>query len=737
MSIHYHDFAPKVAHLLAKGGQQGRQYENSCLPAHISIENRDLKDSDVWLSIKDVAHLTGDPERTIKHRCKHQKYVSPSPRLVSGNGGLQYRISLSSLPESAQMAWREQHGLAPECDLVEDDQAVPSFDQMSVRASEEARLKYDVIRVYQEAISEAKHGLKLAAKEAFEQRFNGGEWPVLLEKIGPISWRSIDTHWLPKLREAGGRPSSLAPQYKYTRTGRSVVGISALQAQIVLGYYQNPNALKISEIVRRANRKLHQMGKEKVSESRVRRFLKEYTADHGAAVVMARQGEKAYEDTCAPWIKRNPELILPGDLLVADGHVLNFTVQDPLRRKARRMTLIFHEDMRSKAVVGWEIMPTESTQAIAASFRRAMLWMGYLLTGDEDAALVPRSMMLDNGKAFKSKYFSGLPGTLKESGVAGLFEELRPYGFAGVQFARAYHGQTKPVERTFGMFAELERGVASYTGTSIAMKPARLMRGEFLHRDLAELLQANVAPTLEEAHLMVAMWVHEHHQMTSSKSRYLEGKSRYEVLEEGFVRLMERDGEALKGRIISESELRYLMMRETTRTLHRNGLSLFGRQYLSPELHDMAKGQRELVIRYDLDRLDRVAVYHPNGEYLCIAPEWCADGGVHPAVKLLGSGDDEAKFEAAARVQAEMRNGTKTQTRRSILAAAEAGFGGFVGREIAPAVARLKARGEGEERLAAARQKTGTDDGREIELEQRRRRLYALMSPADPDEDFL
>lgn len=229
---------------------------------------------------------------------------------------------------------------------------------------------------------------------------------------------------------------------------------------------------------------------------------------------------------------------------------------------------------------------------------------------------------------------------------------------------------------------------------------------------------------------MVAMWVHEHHQVTSSKSRYLDGKSRYEVLEDGFAKLMEREGEALKGRIISENELRFLMMQETTRTLRRNGLSLFGRQYLSPELHDMAKGQRELVIRYDLDRLDRVAVYHPNGEYLCIAPEWCPDGGVHPAAKLLGSGDDVARFEAAARVQADMRNGTKKQTRRSMLAAAESGFGGFVGREIAPAVARLKAQGEEEERKAARQLKTGTDEAMEIPAE------YRIVEPDRPDEQF-
>jgi len=123
-------------------------------------------------------------------------------------------------------------------------------------------------------------------------------------------------------------------------------------------------------------------------------------------------------------------------------------------------------------------------------------------------------------------------------------------------------------------------------------------------------------------------------------------------------------------------------------------------------------------------------VYHPNGEYLCVAPEWCPDGGVHPAAKLLGSCDDVVKFKEAARVQADMRNRTKKQTRRSMLAAAEAGFGGFVGREIAPAVARLKAQGEEEELKAARQLKTGTDAEMEIPAE------YILVPPEPKEEDF-
>jgi putative transposase len=694
----------------------------------------DLNRSDVWIGVKEGGNLLGITDRAVKKNCKSGKYVT---QLVRGNGGLQYRIALSSMPVEVQMRWRKEHGFASENQVDDgferDESGVKSFDEMPEKASLEARLKYDVVRLYQEAIAKAKHGQILAAKDAFVERFNSGEWPSLLQQLGTIAWKTIDCHWVKKLKAADGRPSALAPQYRYVRAGSSVVGISALQAQVILGFYQRSTQdVKVSEVVRRSNTKLREMGTEQVSESRVRRFLKEYTVDHASEVTMMRAGEKAYEDSCAPWIKRNPDKILPGDILIADGHTLNFTVQDPVRRKNRRMTVIFHEDMRTKTIAGWEIMPTESTQAIAASLRRSMLWLGYLLTGDEDAALVPRTMMLDNGKAFKSKYFCGLGDkTLESSGVAGLFDELRPYGFKGVQFARAYHGQTKPVERSFGMFAELERSVSSYTGTSIAYKPARLMRGEFLHRDLAEILQTNVVPTLEEAHYLVALWVHEHHQREGKQSRYLNGKSHYDALDEGFEKLRESDD--LAGRIISGDELRFLMMQEVTRSVKRNGIRLFDRWFLSPELHDLAKGERELVVRYDLDRMDRIAVYHPNGEYLCVATEWCPEGGVHPQARLLGSKEDQEAFAAVAKQQAELRNGTKKRVRQSVLAAAKKGFGDFVGREVAPDVARLRATADAEQlrREQAARKRTGTDDNLEIPAE------YILLPDAvSEEEDF-
>lgn len=52
-----------------------------------------------WLTVKQAGNLLGITERGIRKGIKAKKYTT---KTVTGNGGQQYRILLSSLPQSAQ-----------------------------------------------------------------------------------------------------------------------------------------------------------------------------------------------------------------------------------------------------------------------------------------------------------------------------------------------------------------------------------------------------------------------------------------------------------------------------------------------------------------------------------------------------------------------------------------------------------------------------------------------------------
>jgi len=59
----------------------------------------------VLLSVKEVARIAGVSRRTVLLRCKAEKYISI---MVKGNGGLQYRIPLQSLPKNVQKVYRKK-----------------------------------------------------------------------------------------------------------------------------------------------------------------------------------------------------------------------------------------------------------------------------------------------------------------------------------------------------------------------------------------------------------------------------------------------------------------------------------------------------------------------------------------------------------------------------------------------------------------------------------------------------
>ena len=126
-----------------------------------------------------------------------------------------------------------------------------------------------------------------------------------------------------------------------------------------------------------------------------RRFAEHFKKQNYSKWVIMREGEKAYHDKVEPYIKRDISKLEVVDVLIADGHVLNFQVINPFTGRPTRATLVGFLDWKSTALVGYEIMMTENTQCIASALRNAILNLG----------VIPKVVYQDNGKAFKAKYF--------------------------------------------------------------------------------------------------------------------------------------------------------------------------------------------------------------------------------------------------------------------------------------------------------------------------------------------
>jgi len=344
-----------------------------------------------------------------------------------------------------------------------------------------------------------------------------------------------------------------------------------------------------------------------------RRWLESWISYNHDIWTFIREGAKAWNDKCAYAITRDINLLNVGDVIVADGHKLDFEIVNPWTGKACRMILVLWYDMKSSYPLGWEIMPTEDTAAINAALRRAILTLGK----------IPQVAYLDNGKAFKSKFFAETTD-FAQVGISGLYERL---GIKTI-FAWPYHGQSKTIERFFRDMGELERLAPTYVGNKIENKPPRMQRGERLHRKLWDAaMPEHKAVTLEAAHQAIAAWFDENASRVH-EGGHLKGQRSIDVFNEG------------KGPGIDESILRELMMAVTIKTPRRCEISLNSIPYYAPELAGLT---RPLVVRYDLQDRRGVHAYDAEtGEFLCTA---IAQGMTHPAAYALGNSTDQEELK--------------------------------------------------------------------------------------------
>lgn len=508
--------------------------------------------------------------------------------------------------------------------------AAPAAPALTEAQRAKALAKADLVRLYVEALAKAPHGDKGAARDGFLAAYHGGVWAKLLEVLGPVSWKSLE-RW----KAVSSRTGS-ALKLADTRGGQRIPSkLTDKHCQILLNLARHPNRPRVAEVCRMAREAFRHAKLPDCHDVTMRRFLARWSQQNYGEWVFARQGKKAWNDQCCPYIERDYSRIAVGDILVADGHVLNFEVLDPETGKAARHELILWYDMASNYPLGWEILPTENTLAIASALRRACLRLGK----------IPQVAYLDNGKAFKGKFFTGVD--LTQCGLGGVFQEL---GIATI-FAWPYHGQSKTIERFFETFAELERWAPPHVGTSIATKPPRLMRGEKLHRKLYE--AAGGRPlTVDEAHAAVAIWFDAY--ADRQQRGHLDGRTPGEVFAAG------------RGPGLSDAELaklRICMMSKLIRSIDRNGVRLLGQYYYHPLLHHL---RHKVLVRYDSQDPKRVLVYDEAGQNLIC--EASPRPVVHPAARILGTAEDQAVLVREIELKKTLENQV-TANAREFLAA--------------------------------------------------------------------
>ena len=469
-----------------------------------------------------------------------------------------------------------------------------------------------LVRLYLQEAGLRPRGERAAAQQHFIEDYNFGlSYPELFGQLGQVSYGTLQ-RWAQLMRETAD-PLALAPHWGEHRKGASKLDPAA--AHIMVSVALHPHNLPLNHVVKQARRIMVRRGVDDGhSDGTYLRFLKDYRDRHYRQWIFHREGQKALNDKCLPYLVRDYDLIKVGDAAVADGHKLNFEILNPWTGKPQRMILLLFFDLKSRMPLGWEIMPTENTQSIAVALRRAILRLG----------MPPLCVYIDNGKAFRAEFFSGTPD-LSQGGLGGLFHRLE----REVIYAWPYHGQSKPIERFFGVLAEMERLMPSYIGTCIEAKPAHLKRGEKLAARVHQKMTGGFVPTIPQAHAAIARFFDEYAQETKKRG-YLKGTSPLAVFEAHRLETCATRKE------MDPEELRELMMPAEVRTIRRNGIYLphTGEEYYHPALSDR---RHPVVIRYDWQQPEYILVYETSGEFICKAEP---RPRVHPLARITGTAAD-------------------------------------------------------------------------------------------------
>jgi len=608
----------------------------------------------VWLSVKDVANKLDVSVRTIQRRIKKNDFEY---RLKPGKGrsGIQYEIYWKdeTITKSNEEKTNQEVKSSIDKENIKTENIPNKLKNSNINAMRKSTPSFltdffgepepevpdKYKRIGQLRAQICLYTMKLrehySAEESYKLavfEYNYTELGENLRILWPpdevISERTL-RRWISIFKKHKDY-LDLVPGYY---TGSGVHTITEDEEKFLLRWYLTPNQVSIGTIIKKLKECAERGELESPTSTRtLRRWLERYKKDHIKVVTLMRKGEKYLQDNIIKHIERDDKALEVGDVWIADGNVLNFQIINPLTGKPQRMVFVPWLDWRSRYIVGGSIAPTEDTMNIASAFRNAVLnWGG-----------TPRAVYIDNGRAFKSKYFTKKKDVNLENELGGLFVKLN----VEEHFAKPYNAKAKPIERWFRTFNDnFERFLEQYRGASISDQPANLNRNE----KWLQKLNHGEPFTLHEAQVLIAHYIKQIYHKSPHKG--LGNKTPEEIYNSNLCP---------ENRKINPGDLNYLMLKGGKKKVGPNGIRHNKINYWHPKMVDLV-GQY-IVFRYDWHDLRYVQIYYEN-KLFCTAE---MNQQHHPMISL-----DPNKAISEKQLHHELKQQRKTMKITKQLAKAE------------------------------------------------------------------
>lgn len=308
-----------------------------------------------------------------------------------------------------------------------------------------------------------------------------------------------------------------------------------------------------------------------------------------------REGQKAYQDACGPYISRYYDDLQSNDIWVCDNHTFDIFVDDGESVKPVRVYLTGFLDVRSRKMVGWFVTNTPSSQATLYALRRGIEHYG-----------IPKRILADNGREFLTHDIGGR-GHRKSADWGHEAPTILQNMQIEFRTALVKNAKAKIIERAFREVKEcFSRLFDGYTGGTTAERPERLKKtGKYAK---------NFTP-LEDFVRYVDKYIEGIFNYTASSGIGMNGKTRNEVYAANLI----------EKRMATREQLNLMLLRNSKPvTVQRVGvtLPLYDTKifFNSAELLFNHIGKK-VYFRFDPDDLKEVRVYDEQDRFLCMAQQ--------------------------------------------------------------------------------------------------------------------
>lgn len=352
--------------------------------------------------------------------------------------------------------------------------------------------------------------------------------------------------------------------------------------------------------------------------------------------VLAREGEKKYRDKFEKLILRDLNSFNVRAIYVGDHHQFDVFVE--YRGRLIRPWVSAWMDFRSRCCVGWTIVESPNSDSIALSLRDALLGEKSSFYG------IPESLLIDNGKDYRSKRINGEQISFgKIDFKVGAKTVLSELG-VNVRLATPYNARAKPIERWFRTIEEqFCRSIPGWCGNKPDNRPEKLQ--EKLN-DFTNGVRGYFC-TLEEFRGYFRSWLDIYHTQKHSGLNDMTPAECWQKYAE-------------PPKIPSNQTLTFLLMKHERKIVSNSGIRIFGtktkhRYYWHQALADYIG--MEVDIRFDPQDITKIYIFK-DSRFIGIAENR----------ELLGSDAREEDLKAAIREQRKYRKQDKERLAEMMLA---------------------------------------------------------------------